>query len=175
MNEMAYQSPTTVSGAPATLRVVGISEMQVSTSPDEVIVTYSLGSCVGVTLYDPVARVGGMTHCMLPLSKINKEKAGTTPCMFVDTGVTALLQALFDLGADRGRLVANVAGAASLLDKQETFRIGERNYTVLRKILWKNDILIAAEAVRGAIARTMYLYMSDGRVTCKSKGVERTL
>ena len=166
---------TSTSGRQVPLRVVDISDMIVSTNREEVIVTYSLGSCVGVTLYDPVAGVGGMIHCMLPLSKINKERAQDTPCMFVDTGVMKLLQAVFDLGAERGRIIAKVAGAAKLLDKKEMFRIGERNYTVLRKILWKNDILISAEAIRGTIARTMYLYMADGRVTWKSKGVETDL
>ena len=86
-----------------------------------------------------------------------------------------MLQTVFDLGAQRSRLIANVAGCASLLDDKKLFKIGERNYTVLRKILWKNNILIAAEDVGGTISRTMHVYMADGRTTIKSGGKEREL
>lgn len=146
--------------------------MKVANSPSDTLVTYSLGSCVGVTLFDPVACVGGMIHCMLPLSKVDRAKAESRPFMFVDTGMPRLLQAVFDLGAQRNRLICKVAGAASLLDEKKLFRIGERNYTVLRKILWKNDILIDAEDVGGQKARTVYLYLATGKTTIKSKGVE---
>jgi chemotaxis protein CheD len=154
---------------------VGISEMIVSNRPDDVLVTYSLGSCIGLALYDPAAQVGGMVHCMLPLSRIDPEKAAKTPGMFIDSGVVLLIQRVLDLGAQKRRLVAKVAGAAKLLDESGMFNIGERNYVVLRKILWKNNILIAAEETGGTIARTLYLYMDTGRTTIKSQGHEREL
>lgn len=154
---------------------VGISEMKISTRPDDVLVTYSLGSCVGLALFDPVAGIGGMIHCMLPLSKIDPAKAQANPQMFTDTGVPALIQGMLNLGAQMRHMVAKVAGAASLLDEQGTFKIGERNYIVLRKLLWKNNILIAAEDTGGSIARTMYLYMDTGRVMLRSRGVEKEL
>lgn len=149
--------------------------MRISNSPDDVLVTYSLGSCVGLALYDPVMCVGGLIHCMLPLSKIDPQKAKDKPQMFVDKGVPALMSALFDLGAQKKNLIAKVAGAAKLLDEKGTFRIGERNYTILRKVLWKNDILIAAEDVGASIPRTMYLYMDTGRIIIKSRGKESEL
>ena len=152
--------------------VIGIAEMKVTRSPEDVLVTYSLGSCVGVSLYDPAAGIGGMIHCMLPLSKIDAAKAQSNPCMFTDIGVTMLLQTMFDSGAERRRLVAKVAGASSLLDDKGLFKIGERNYTVLRKVLWKNNIMVAAEDVGGAVSRTMHLYMDSGRTTIKSGGKE---
>jgi len=150
------------------LRVVGISEMYVSCDPSDTIITYSLGSCLGVVAYDPAMKVGGMLHCMLPLSKIDPAKAQSKPCMFTDTGVPLLLQELFNRGARRSNLVLKVAGAASLLDEQGLFKIGERNYTVLRKVLWKNSILIAAEDVAGTVSRTVSLYMDTGRTTIKA-------
>ena len=153
-------------------RVVDIADMIVSNNPDDVLVTYSLGSCIGVTLYDPNAGVGGMIHCMLPMSKIDLAKAEAKPAMFVDAGMPKLLQAVFDLGAQRKNLICKVAGGASLLDDRKMFRIGERNYTVLRKMLWKNEILIKAEDVGGHIARTVYLYMDTGKTTVKSNGTE---
>jgi chemotaxis protein CheD len=159
-------------GAIVVTRTVGISDMQTTDQPNEVLVTYSLGSCIGLTLFDPAAGVGAMLHCMLPLSKIDKAKADRNPYMFTDTGVPAMLQAIFDMGAERRRVVAKVAGAASLLDEKAFFRIGERNYTVLRRILWKNNIVIAAEDVGGTVARSMYLYMETGRTVIRARGRE---
>ena len=60
---------------------VGIADMQVSNDPDAMLVTYSLGSCIGVMIYDPVVRVGGMLHYMLPDSNLDQVKARTRPCM----------------------------------------------------------------------------------------------
>lgn len=155
--------------------IVGISEMKVSNKKDDMLITYSLGSCLGLTLFDPEAVVGGMIHCMLPLSKIDKTKAQRTPAMFVDTGVPKLLQKLFDLGATRKNLIAKVAGCGQLMDEKKLFKIGERNYTVLRKVLWKNNILIAAEDVYGTVSRTMALYLDSGKTTLKIAGKESEL
>jgi len=154
---------------------IGISDMRVSTQSDDILVTYSLGSCIGLAVYDPVVLVGGLIHCMLPLSKIDRKKADTNPCMFVDTGIPELLTEVYRLGAERKRLIAKVAGAASLLDAKGLFKIGERNYTVLRKILWKNNILIKSEDIGGTIARTMYLQMATGKTIVKSGGKESEL
>lgn len=151
---------------------IGISEMKASNTPGEVLVTYSLGSCVGLSLYDPVVKVGGMVHCMLPLSRLDREKAQAKPCMFTDTGVPALIRAVLDLGGSRTRLIAKVAGGAAPLQDNGVFNIGERNYVVLRKVLWKNDILIAAEDVGGTKARTMYLHVDSGVTIIKSQGQE---
>jgi chemotaxis protein CheD len=149
---------------------VGISQMKVSNRADDVLATYSLGSCIALSVYDPAVRVGGLIHAMLPLSKIDPAKARTNPHMFVDTGVPALLQAVFDLGAEPRRLVAKVAGAASLLDEKGMFRIGQRNCAVLRKVLRKNRVLIAGEDVGGSAARSMYLHMATGQTFVKSQG-----
>jgi chemotaxis protein CheD len=154
---------------------VGISEMRISTAPAETLITYSLGSCVGLALYDSVARVGGLVHSMLPFSKIDPEKARRLPCMFVDTGVPALLQAMFDLGAQKRRLVATVAGGSQIMDEQGVFNIGERNYTVLRKLLWKNNILVAGADVGGSTPRTMSLCMETGKTILKISGKEREI
>jgi len=154
---------------------VGISEMRVSKSAEDTLITYSLGSCIGVALYDPDAGVGGLVHCMLPLSRLDPDKAKQNPHMFTDTGVPALIQAVLDKGGTRKRLVAKVAGAASPLNDNGMFKIGERNYTVLRKVLWKNEILIAAEDVGGTIARTLLLNIASGKTSIRTGGKEREL
>ena len=151
---------------------VGIAKMKVTDERDAMLITYSLGSCIGLSLHDPVRGIGGLVHCMLPLSSMDMQKAKARPCMFTDTGVTMLLAELFRLGAQRHNIVAKVAGAAMILDDKNIFRIGERNHTVLRKVLWKNNILISAEDVGGTVARTMALHMSTGRTTLRIKGQE---
>jgi chemotaxis protein CheD len=155
--------------------VVGISELAISADPAETLVTYSLGSCVGLVLHDPVAGVGGMLHSMMPASRANPEKAAEIPAMYTDTGAQLLIQSLFDLGATRTNLVAKVVGAASQVDRENLFRIGERNHAVVRKVLWKNAILIAAEEVGGSASRTVYLEVGTGRTIVKSEGAVREL
>ena len=146
------------------LRTVGLSDMAVSTSQDEVLVTYSLGSCLGLSLYAPSIGAAGLLHCMLPQASLDPEKARRKPGMFVDLGVQTLVDALLSLGVTRRGLVAKVAGGANVFDDRGMFRIGERNYAILRKVLWRNDILIAAEDVGGTKARTMYVSVATGRV-----------
>ncbi len=156
-------------------RVVGISEFVVTDDPQDVLVTYSLGSCVGVALYDSVAQVGGLIHCMLPLSKGAADKARLKPAMFVDTGIVALLNAMYALGATAENLTTKVAGAASPMDPSGRFRIGERNLTVLRKVLWKNEVMIHGEDVGGTIPRTVKFFMASGQTTILSPGKESQL
>lgn len=151
-------------------RVVGIGEMLTSDDPELAIVTFSLGSCVGLTLYDPVAQVGGLCHTMLPLSSMDEQKAAARPGMFTDTGIMALVEEVYKLGAKRKRLEARIAGGGRPLDLRETFGIGQRNYTIARKLLWKNRILISGEDVKGQKPRTMSLRLSDGRVRIKTGG-----
>lgn len=155
--------------------IVGVADMRYSDRQDDVIITYSLGSCIGLTLYDTGIRIGGMVHCMLPLSKIDAAKAEANPFMFIDTGVSAILQTLFDMGAQRRTLLAKVAGGAQIMDDKGMFNIGERNNTVVRKVLWKNNILISGEDVGGTVPRTLSLDIATGRTILKMAGGEREL
>ena len=159
----------------ANKRVVGISQMLVSRDIGDLLITYSLGSCIGVSVHDPQQQIGGLIHCMLPLSKIDRDKAAQFPSMFVDTGIPALLEAVFELGADKKRLIVKLAGAASALDSADRFRIGERNCTVLRKLLWKNDLLVAAEDVGGTKPRTMTLCIGSGETSLRTAAGVREL
>jgi chemotaxis protein CheD len=155
--------------------VVGISEYVTSSDPSATIITHSLGSCLALVLHDSTAGVAGMLHAMMPMASSNAEKAAELPAMYVDAGALELLQCLFDLGATRTNLVAKVVGAASQVDHERLFRIGERNYMVVRKVLWKNGILIAAEDVGGSASRTVSLEVGTGRTLVKSEGAVREL
>ncbi len=155
--------------------VVGMADMAVSDNPEKVIVTYALGSCIALVLYDPVRKAAGMLHYMLPLSQTNPKKAKSNPAMFADTGVPLLFKKMFELGCRRENLVVKAAGGGSITDEKGVFNIGKRNHTVLKKILWKNDIHISAEDVGGKRSRTVHIYVKDGLTVVSSRGREEEL
>ena len=152
--------------------LIGIGMMKVSAEPGEQLVAPNLGSCLGLAAYDPVAKIGGMIHCLLPLSTSDPAKAQANPCTYVDTGVVQLLNALLALGATKSRLVLTVAGGANINDPNNVFAIGSKNYTVLRKVLWKNNLLIKGEHVGEGSSRTISLDIDSGRVWVKTEGQE---
>jgi chemotaxis protein CheD len=143
--------------------------MKVSSNEGDTLITYALGSCLGITVYDPVAKVGGMIHIMLPNSSVNPEKAKQNPLMFVDTGVPELFRTCYKAGAKKERLELKVAGGASTQgnESEDQFQIGKRNFLMLRKLLWKNNVLIKSWDVGETYSRTMSLDMSTGEVNLK--------
>lgn len=157
-------------------QIIGIADMKVSSNPDDILVTYALGSCLGVAICDPVARVGGMLHVMLPVSTIDPVKAKENPSMFVDTGVPLLFHRAYEAGANRDRIQIRVAGGANVSGSvEDRFEIGKRNFIVLRKLLWRNGLLLKAHDVGGHHSRTMALQIGSGQVTVKANGIETLL
>jgi len=148
--------------------VVGVSDMKVTNRPEDEIVTHSLGSCIGVSIYDPVARVGGLLHFQLPTSKDSPEKAAGNPFMYADTGIPAFFKAAYSLGGEKGRMKVKIAGGASVADKNDFFQIGNRNYVMVKKLFWKNGVLIDSEDIGGNSWRTMRLEMASGNVWIKN-------
>lgn len=151
--------------------VVGVSDYHVSNIATETIITYALGSCLGIAVFDAVAGVGGLLHVMLPLSKADPEKAKIKPAMYVDTGFGQLLNGCYSMGASKKNLVISVAGGASMKrnENEDYFKIGKRNFTTLRKLLWKNGFMIEHQDVGGNNSRTMELHVSTGLVTVNKK------
>jgi chemotaxis protein CheD len=152
--------------------VVGIGDGGVSRDPDTVLVTYALGSCVAVMLHDPVAGVAGMVHYMLPESSMSTEKSNQRPWMFADTGISYLLRATLEQGADKRRLVVFAAGGAQVMDDGGVFNIGKRNCLALRKALWKFGLVAHAEETGGTVARTIRMEVGTGRVWLQAPGHE---
>lgn len=153
-------------------RVVEIADLAVSCEPGERLVTYSLGSCMGVSIWDPVSRIGGLLHFMLPDSRVAPEKAHAMPAMFCDTGVTRMFFSAYELGAAKRRLVVRVAGGSQLLDTPDPLSVGKRNYLALRKLFWKNGVVIEGEDVGGTASRTMMMELETGRVTIRTRDGE---
>lgn len=151
-------------------RAVGLGEGVVMESAQVTLVTYALGSCLGLTLWDPLARVGGMLHSQLPVSIMDPERAASEPFLFTDTGVTEMLRRMYALGADRKRVIAKIAGCAQSVSADSSFRVGKRNLAVARRVLWKNDIMIKAEDVGDSRPRTMLLDMDTGVTVVRSNG-----
>jgi chemotaxis protein CheD len=156
--------------------IVGISDLKVSNNLKDTLVTYALGSCISVAVYDPVIKVGGLLHFMLPESSLDADRARTNPAMFADTGITLLFRSCYVLGAEKKRMTVKVAGGASILDDTNYFRIGQKNITAMRKIFWRNNIMVDGEDTGRNCNRTVRLDLSTGKCLVKSsEGTVREL
>ncbi|MBU1194068.1 MAG: chemotaxis protein CheD [Proteobacteria bacterium] len=152
-------------------QIVGVADMKVSNNPAESIITYSLGSCIGLVIYDPVVKVGGMLHYMLPESSIDKEKAAARPYMFADSGIPRLFKTAYSMGAVKQRLKIYAAGGAEILDQKGFFNIGKRNYMALKKMFFKNNVIIDKQDIGGNINRTVRLEIATGDIYVKTSGL----
>jgi chemotaxis protein CheD len=159
-----------LSGPPVKLIVVGMGEMIVSNDSTAKLVTYSLGSCIGISIYDPVVKVGGLLHVMLPDSSINPSRAAEHPFMFVDTGVPAMFHAAYCLGGKKARMILKLCGGATFLDKERRFNIAGRNVEAVLQVLQTNQITPAASETGGSKSRTVSLNLADGNVVIDSPG-----
>ncbi len=155
--------------------IVHVSDAKVSNDPADVIVTYSLGSCIAVCLYDSATHIGGMLHYQLPYSKMDPQRAEEKPFMFADTGIKLMIKKLLSLGVTRRRMQVKIAGGAEMNTGPKGFDIGKRNYLAIRKILWKNGMFIDAEDIGGSSPRNMYMNIANGAVTIRSSGIEKNL
>jgi len=148
--------------------IVGISDLKVSDKPQDSLITYALGSCICVAIYDPEVKVGGLLHFMLPDSNLDAVKAKDTPGMFADTGIPLLFKSCYRHGAEKKRMIVKVAGGASILDDTNYFRIGQKNITAMRKIFWRNNVMIDGEDTGKQCNRTVRLDLCNGRCVIKS-------
>ncbi len=151
--------------------IVGVADMKVSNDPEGILVAYSVGSCIGVAIYDPVVKVGGMLHYMLPQSSLDNRKAKKNPSMFADTGIPLLFKETYRLGAKKDRLRVTVVGGAQILDQKGLFNIGKRNYMVLKKMFLKNNVRIDFEDVGSNVTRTLKLEIESGKAWLRVSGL----
>lgn len=148
--------------------VIDIADMKVSNDPEDVLVTYALGSCIGVALYDPVVKIGGLVHVMLPESNLENGTGGVkNPYKYIDTGVPRLYKKMYEMGGQKNRIQNAVIGGSQIMDDSGFFNIGKRNYAALRKLFWKNNVLINKQHVGGRINRTVKMEVATGRIFIK--------
>lgn len=148
---------------------VGLGEIKISSKPDDVLVAFGLGSCVGIGMYDPKIHIGGLLHAVLPLS--NGQDPPTPK--YVDTGIQLLVDQLIKEGANRSRIITRMVGGANMLTApglSSTFDIGTRNINSAHTILNEIGFKIHNEEVGGQIGRTVRLYVVDGRMTLRVMG-----
>jgi chemotaxis protein CheD len=155
---------------------VGLGEAVISRNPEDVLVAFGLGSCLGIAFYDPLMKIGGLLHAVLPEYVINSHAPGER---FVDTGIENLLKQMAAAGAIQASLQIRMVGGANMLVSSElsrTFDIGTRNLAAAYKTFERLRLKLACQEVGGNTGRTVRLYVADGRMTVRSiGGAEREL
>ncbi len=147
---------------------VGMADYKVSQGP-AVIISYGLGSCIGISLYDPQTKIGGLLHIMLPDS--TQSRANENPAKFADTGIPLMLGDLLQMGASRRRLVAKIAGGAQMFafaNATDIMRVGVRNAVAVKKILADLGIQLLAEDTGGTYGRTVQIDLETGAYKVKT-------
>lgn len=153
--ETGKTGPINGNGAVESIGIAGIKVVQ---SPDRIRTV--LGSCIGVAVYDRIAKIGGMAHVILP----DSNEGSGDPGKFADTAVDLLVQELVDTGAEVKRLVAKIGGGAAMFGQATAVGLGVRNAEAVRKRLTHHAIRIAADALGGTRGRKMMLDPATGAV-----------
>ena len=141
---------------------VGMADYKVGRAPGTII-SYGLGSCIGISLYDPQTKIGGLLHIMLPDS--SQARASDNPAKFADTGLPLMLNDVIKLGASRSRLVAKIAGGAQMFafaNATDIMRVGTRNAEASKKMLRSLNIKLLAEDTGGTYGRTVQIDLDTG-------------
>ena len=150
--------------------VVGMADLKVAKTPD-ILTTLGLGSCVGITLYDKIHKIGGLAHVMLPTYKGFE---GQNIAKFADSGIIELLNQITRIGAARNTLVAKIAGGAHMFSRSQNndiMKIGERNAKAALAILNQLRIPIQANDTGGGHGRTIELNIDTGALKIKTVGL----
>lgn len=149
---------------------IGLGEQVVTRDPQDILVAYGLGSCLGIGMYDPVAHVAGLIHVVLP-ERTNG--ADGSPAKYADSGIPYLLEQMVHSGAQQRRLIVKMAGGANMLMTSNTtkaFDIGNRNVASALKVFSALNIRLTGQEVGGNTGRTVRLYAADGRMTVRMVG-----
>lgn len=143
--------------------VVGLGEIQVSNDPNYVLSCLGLGSCIGISAYDPVVRVGAVVHVVLPhCNDIESEKA---PAKFANTALPFMLKEMEKMGAVKKRIILKIVGGAKIISTipaKSILDIGERNCEAIKIALAEHKFDLKAENLRGTLGRSMWLYIDTG-------------
>ena len=154
---------------------VGMADLKVVKSPDGV-TTLGLGSCVGIAIRDPVTKIGGLAHIMLPDSTAIRNNANIPK--FADTGIEELVKQVVALGANRSRLVAKIAGGAQMFSfssKSDMIRVGDRNVAASKQKLAELKIPILAEDTGNSYGRTVIFWPETGDFVIRAVGKNETV
>ncbi|HET7426290.1 MAG TPA: chemotaxis protein CheD [Gemmatimonadales bacterium] len=148
--------------------IVKVADLRAGAGQD-ILMTIGLGSCVAIMLHDPVARVGGLAHVLLPSPALSRKDGNLAK--FPQTAVPRLLELMATAGASTRRMTGRLVGGASMfsgLGTPGTIQMGERNVVASRQALHQAGIAIVGEATGGDFGRTVRLWVADGRVEISS-------
>lgn len=151
---------------------VGMADLKTGKGTD-ILTTLGLGSCIGLTFYDPSSKIGGLVHYMLPDS--TKLKNNSNIAKFGDTGIRELYNQVIAMGASRYRLVAKIAGGAKMFEVSGLSgigNVGDRNAEAAKKILKELGVKLIAEDTGLNYGRTVELHCDTGEFYIKSVGKE---
>jgi len=150
-------------------RVVRVADWAVDVG-DVVLMTLGLGSCVAIALYDPVARVGGLAHLLLPSPDLARDQSN--PGRFAETALPLLLARMAALGAERERITARLVGGASMFAPRSgapgPVAMGERNVVAAREVLAAAQVPVVGEEVLKNHGRSVFFFLDDGRVEVRT-------
>ena len=152
---------------------VGLGEQAISRNPEDILVAYGLGSCIGVVMLDPGSHLAGLLHAVLPRPVDGGLQRAGSSSKYVEGGIEQLIAALVREGANKDRLVVRIAGGANMLMSSgltKSFDIGTRNIEAAHATLNRLKLLITASEVGGHIGRTLRVYVADSRVTVRVIG-----
>lgn len=147
---------------------VGISEFKTAAAPAE-LVTYGLGSCLGITMFDPETGLGGLAHTLLPKPRVGMDDSRKSK--FVDSSIRLMVAELVEKGASKERLQAKLFGGANMFEALQEWSgesIGQRNINCARETLAELEIKVLAEDVGGNFGRTLVFSLESGKVAVKS-------
>lgn len=152
---------------------VGLGEQAVSREPEEVLVAYGLGSCLGVVMIDPASRLSGLLHALLPRTPETGERGAPNSSKYVESGIEHLLASLVREGAKPDRLIVRIVGGANMLmgaGMSQSFDIGTRNVEAAKTTLSRLNLPISVAEVGGHSGRTVRVYVAESRVTVRVIG-----
>ena len=152
---------------------VGIADMKLAKGSG-ILITYALGSCIGLCFHDPRIKLGALLHVMLPL---NMETGRKNPLKYADTGIRETLRQMEAQGASRSRITVKIAGGAKMFEVNggNLGNIGQRNIESVHLILRKEGIRLMAEDVGGTVARTLLFDVVSGQGCIRSYGRQDVL
>ena len=153
---------------------VGIADMKLMQVPpgqqSGILITYALGSCIGLCFHDPRLRLGALLHVMLPL---NMETGRTHPLKYADPGIKETLRQLEVKGASRARMTVKIAGGAKMFEIAGgggLGNIGQRNIESVHMVLRREGIRLIGEHTGGTVARTLLFDVVSGQACIRSYG-----
>ena len=149
---------------------VGMADLKTGKKPD-ILTTLGLGSCIGIALWDPATKIGGLAHVMLPDS--TKIRNNSNIAKLADTGITELVRQMEEMGVSRRRIVAKIAGGARMFEvsgSTSVGNIGEKNALASKQKLKELGIPILAEDTGLNYGRTVELNCENGDYVIKAVG-----